>query len=115
MSAEKKFDFIRWVNTTLHVLRIQMKSFERKKGNFDVFKQATIDSKEVEKQAVKAVKQYKIDLEIEDAVNHLDQLVNESAELISEYQKEIELQGEKIKKEKTTKTKKDYQLLFTNT
>ena len=38
--------------------------------------------------------------------------MNESDAVISEYQKEIELQGEKIKKEKTTKTKKDYQASF---
>ena len=77
-----------------------------------MFRQALLDAHEVEKLAVKTGKKYTYDLDIEDSLNNLDQVVNESDGMIHEYQEGIKIQEVKIKKEKSSKTKLNYKTSF---
>ena len=112
MPPNQKVDFLRWVNNTAHILRTQMKVFDRKKGNLEMFQQALLDAYEVEKLAVETGKKYIYDLDIEESLDNLDHVVNESDRMIHEHQEDIKIQEVKIKKEKSGKTKLNYKTSF---
>ena len=112
MPPNKKSDFLQWVNNAAHILRTQMKVFDRKKSNFEMFKQALLDAFEVEKMAVDTGKKYSHDVDVEESLDNLDYVVNESDRMIHEYNEEIKIQEVKIKKEKLSKSKLNYKTSF---